>query len=1181
MTQVLKMEPVSAPGQNATAAGTLTMNQTLDGHSVRIPSLSLSLSHTHTPSLSVSAAWLLDAGATNHVSPRLVTTSHNLSTSLASPAYVVFLFPLLPSQGSVQVVTWNEQYQKLTTSDALGLIIVWIFYKGHWYEEMINNRNRSYVRGMKWNADGQKICIVYEDGMVIVGGVDGDRQWGKELGHRLCQVEWNPDGKRILFGTVEGEVLVYDQLGNQIEAMELPCLEGAGGDGLIQIVGIDWYSGQFGYLEEDCPSLVVCFGNGRLQIMRDERDQDPCLIDTEMQVAQCAWNQRGTVLALAGVQTVEEKEVNVVQFYTPFGDHLRTLKVPGSSIKSLTWEGGGLRIALAVDYFVYFANVRPDYKWGYFSKTVVYAFTKPERSEHCVVFWDTKLHGHQVKYVRNLIGIAAAGDHCVLSTKTDDGSDQYVLILCNAMGTPVDSKYIDIQPTLLKMTKTHVVAASENCVYVWAYKSSKSAEAGVKTRDEKIFHIDDSPSGASGMDPAKFKGVSRETPDTICCMAMTETTLVVGRESGILQSYTLPRVALESKFTLECRPDSIALNCNATRVSIIDISGLMTLFDFTVETKHPETGEISMGAHIPGFERKDVWDMMWAEDNPELFAIMERTYMYIFRGVDPEEPSKGCGWLCEFNDLEVKSVLLDDVLQDAEHPTKELFTTWEIKSLRDTQDLLDKVGIDDATVFVEDNPHPRLWRLLAESALGKLELEIADRAFVRCEDYPGIDFVKKLKKLDDRFKQQAEVAVYFQRFEEAERMYIEDLDRMDLAQQLRIKLGDWFRVVQLLKTWSHGDDKLMEKAWNKIGDYFADRLKWDFAAKYYVAGRNPEKLAECYYRMEDYTKLEMVAHSLKSDHPLLPSIAEKFTAVGMCGATVEAFKKCNRIKDAVDVCVFLNQWDMAKALADQHDYKGVDSLFTKYASHLMEKGKITTAIDAYREAGQYLDAAKLLYGLAQDAAKTKLNPLRAKKLYVLAALQVESYRDAKKAKNADPTRSAIDGMLAEDSTSQAQTRMIDTAWRGAEAFHFFLLAQRQLASRDYAASLKTANVLVEYDDILDPVQAYTVQALAALANKSYADCSKAFIKLESLKSLTETQRKQYEELSLQIFRKHRPVGESGTESIEWSSTFTKCSVVTGRPVLELEYWICLRCAHRAGVQEIGSFMTCPLCHTPL
>jgi WD repeat-containing protein 35 len=54
---------------------------------------------------------------------------------------------------------------------------------------MINNRNKSVVRGMKWNADGQKICIVYEDGAVIVGSVDGNRIWGKELKGQMKGVE--------------------------------------------------------------------------------------------------------------------------------------------------------------------------------------------------------------------------------------------------------------------------------------------------------------------------------------------------------------------------------------------------------------------------------------------------------------------------------------------------------------------------------------------------------------------------------------------------------------------------------------------------------------------------------------------------------------------------------------------------------------------------------------------------------------------------------------------------------------------------------------------------------------------------------------------------------------------------------------------------------------------------------
>lgn len=39
--------------------------------------------------------------------------------------------------------------------------------------------------------------------------------------------------------------------------------------------------------------------------------------------------------------------------------------------------------------------------------------------------------------------------------------------------------------------------------------------------------------------------------------------------------------------------------------------------------------------------------------------------------------------------------------------------------------------------------------------------------------------------------------------------------------------------------------------------------------------------------------------------------------------------------------------------------------------------------------------------------------------------------------------SALAGLLEEDATSE-DNRIVDNAWRGAEAYHFFLLAQRQL-----------------------------------------------------------------------------------------------------------------------------------------
>lgn len=128
--------------------------------------------------------------------------------------------------GSVMAVTWNENYQKLTSSDQNGLIIVWILFKGSWYEEMINTREKAVVKGMSWTADGNKICIVYNDGAVIVGSVDGNRLWGKELkGLKLSQVEWSPDGKLILIGVLDSEIHVYDNSGNFITKVPLPVIQ--------------------------------------------------------------------------------------------------------------------------------------------------------------------------------------------------------------------------------------------------------------------------------------------------------------------------------------------------------------------------------------------------------------------------------------------------------------------------------------------------------------------------------------------------------------------------------------------------------------------------------------------------------------------------------------------------------------------------------------------------------------------------------------------------------------------------------------------------------------------------------------------------------------------------------------------------------------------------------------------
>ena len=87
--------------------------------------------------------------------------------------------------------------------------------------------------------------------------------------------------------------------------------------------------------------------------------------------------------------------------------------------------------------------------------------------------------------------------------------------------------------------------------------------------------------------------------------------------------------------------------------------------------------------------------------------------------------------------------MLDEILKDPEDikNINELITHYEAKTLKDTRDFLTTVSLREAVEFVEKNPHPRLWKLIAETALEKLNFNIAERAFVKTEDYHGVQLI--------------------------------------------------------------------------------------------------------------------------------------------------------------------------------------------------------------------------------------------------------------------------------------------------------------------------------------------------------------------------------------------------------------------------------------------------------
>jgi WD repeat-containing protein 35 len=79
----------------------------------------------------------------------------------------------------------------------------------------------------------------------------------------------------------------------------------------------------------------------------------------------------------------------------------------------------------------------------------------------------------------------------------------------------------------------------------------------------------------------------------------------------------------------------LSFNCDSTKIGVIDVYGLLTIFELDTKSSDHSHQVLNL---IPINHRKDVRDMQGSDDDPDLYAVMEKNRVYIFRGGNPEEP---------------------------------------------------------------------------------------------------------------------------------------------------------------------------------------------------------------------------------------------------------------------------------------------------------------------------------------------------------------------------------------------------------------------------------------------------------------------------------------------------------------------------------------------------------------
>ena len=62
-------------------------------------------------------------------------------------------------------------------------------------------------------------------------------------------------------------------------------------------------------------------------------------------------------------------------------------------------------------------------------------------------------------------------------------------------------------------------------------------------------------------------------------------------------------------------------------MAIIDSNSVMRLYDLTSKNQRDD---------FANFKRTDVWNVVWATDNPDMFVSMEKIKMFIFKDTIPE-----------------------------------------------------------------------------------------------------------------------------------------------------------------------------------------------------------------------------------------------------------------------------------------------------------------------------------------------------------------------------------------------------------------------------------------------------------------------------------------------------------------------------------------------------------------
>ena len=932
---------------------------------------------------------------------------------------------------------------------------------------------------------------------------------------------------------------------------------------------------------------------------------------------------------------------SIILFYNVKGELIKKFVCP-CHVNSFSW-GYTSTLALAAEKYIYLAFVKYKYKWTYFNETIVFAYLLSD-NKYNIIFLDTINNTKQCKLVYNLIDVLSNDFFCLIILEKDE--NQYSFMITNSFCNVLVTKLCPIKPIYYCMNNQFIAISDNDYVYILQYRGyskpkieGNDSEKNVKQSDlyssqiskynnmtinrlnpksmnEFCFFIDDELKPGINYDFATFQH-NQKGKNQIINIYLSSFHLFVAKSNGIINKYNLYLMNMETKFKIDENLKYFGLSPFEQYLWCINTNDYLSIYSLEKENLEKLN-----------YSQKEVWDIKWCnkkeedeinEDTLE-FAILQKNRLFFINNLQVEGEMQKCSdYLGIYLDNEVTAVKIEKLNNDRNNDFfegKDYLKKYENKVLREFNEILEddeKGDLKEAFEFATKHPCNSFFSSITKKALDKLDLDTAQKTMLQTGDFEGLEFLKKVKNIDDDELKKAEILEYNSNYDEASKKY-NKMNRSDLDLAMQMKLGKWDRVTDIMsKDNTNSKDENLKKAYNQYADELMEKKEYDKAEENYQKSGNIKGLTNVYFAKEEYNKAAEMLEVIPEEDEFLEEIGDKLKSIGMCEEAAKAFIKHGNVNKAMETYMENNKWEEAIELSRKNDFMNMEQLTNKFSSEFIKSGRKLDLVELYSKANMKSKANKYLREIANDMRQIRQSPLLIKKIYVLAALELERYKSqisdsqinnddhihdhfTEESKNKNIEKKVIKNKYS----SKEIDRIIFNQWKGAEAFHYYMLCQVQLYKKKFKEACKTVMRLTLYEKELGTEEVYRLIALCSFLNRCFKICAFSLNILENLQTINEQRRLKYKELAESIFLKYGPknidekylkcpneqckqlVSEYDIYCKNCGNNFSGC-VLTGASIFDHHYFKCKQCHHKTKKSEVkkNPINNCPLCHVSL